>query len=729
MGRAKKSTAQGGSEAAIAGRVIASASAVPKERVHFRALLLSNPNYFGNLPASTLAAVHPLCLDTTFESLVGLGFHPQSHRLQAIVALEQAWGYGGPPRALGSREVVRFYVSHDDGRTWIDQGHASATVWDVGEGRDEAQPLSLALGVPCRALPKGGAPGRMRLRAILAWNDVPPPDDPDWRPVWGAVREAVTQAVAHADAAGPRSAARTPLASLHALYRNHDVETHRYALPAVQQLIAQPDRLARDARSPDAGPFADLDLDWPAILAAILDPAAGNTRYESLEGIGFDPASGELVATLHVKRPVGYGGPPGRCEGSLEHVSFWADFSLTGRFDTCLGVGSVRVHDVEDCPPQGLHYAVYLPASFHRHRRPGEEGARLVPVRAVLAWSAVPDPAFPSRLPVWGERRDALVALPPGAPVGDGDFRPRLTEVSGQRVAEIDQATGLAAGDRPFGGALFIAGEIPGAFGLETPDRIKYRVQVRPLPDGRWQTLANDFAVHLEQQLAPGTVRLLPSTQSVDASGYYTYRDHGIGRGSWRRVAAPVPGLLAVWYTQAPMSGLWEIRVDALDTQTGRTCAAHLRQGVDGSARQDLTVALHQAAPLPALALADASHDGGATWRAVGATAQFAPGVLLRGRYGVADAYFGALSLRVEPAEPARGAQPRPAARSYPRVPSEGETASWQLDTAGMEPGLYLLRLDARDRCVANGGEGWRASATLAFCLHPAAAPLTGPRS
>lgn len=756
MGRAKKSTAQGGPEAAaITGRVIASASAVPKERAHFRALLLSNPNYFGNLRASALAPVHPLCGDTSFESLTGLGFHPQSRRLDAIVSLGQAWGYGGPLCGPGSQEIVRFYVSHDDGRTWVDQGHASVTVWDVPECGDGGPRPSLALGVPCRALPGCGAPGarnasgaeagRLKLRAILAWNEVPPPDEPDWLPVWGTVREALAQADAApffawqdlmdagtlqlaADVAArvdlaqpvaPRSRTPASLATLHALYRNHDVETHRYALPDVQKLIAQPDRFAREARSPDAGPFGDLDLDWPEVLAAILDPEAGNTRYESLEGVGYNPASGELVATVCVKRPVGYGGPPDRYEGSLETVSFWADFALNGCFETWLGVGSVRVHDVEDCPPEGLRQAVFLPVSFHRHRRPCDEGTRLVPVRAVLSWGTVSDPAFPSRLPPWGERRDALVALAPGGPVADGDFRPRLTDVSGQRAVEIDQATGLAAGDRPFGGALFIAGEIPGALTLEAPDRIKYRVQVRPLPDGHWQTLANDFAVHLEQQLAPGKVMLLPFTQSVDASGYYTYRDHGIGRGSWRRLAAPVPGLLAVWYTQAPMSGRWDIRIEALDTLTGQACAALVRQGLDGSARQDLTVTLDQAPPVPALALAEVSHDHGATWQPVGPRAEFTPGVRLRGRYGVADAHFGALSLRVEPAGPARGAQPQPAARHYPLVPGAGESAAWLLDTAGMEPGAYTLRLDARDRCIASGRDGWRACASVAFCLRP----------
>ena len=48
---------------------------------------------------------------------------------------------------------------------------------------------------------------------------------------------------------------------------------------------------------------------------------------------------------------------------------------------------------------------------------------------------------------------------------------------------------------RPFGGALYIVGDIPGADSLPGADRLKYRLWVRELPGGSWQPIANDFGV------------------------------------------------------------------------------------------------------------------------------------------------------------------------------------------------------------------------------------------
>jgi len=33
--------------------------------------------------------------DTTFEEIGCVGFHPQSHRLDAVIFVKQAFGYGG----------------------------------------------------------------------------------------------------------------------------------------------------------------------------------------------------------------------------------------------------------------------------------------------------------------------------------------------------------------------------------------------------------------------------------------------------------------------------------------------------------------------------------------------------------------------------------------------------------------------------------------------------------
>jgi hypothetical protein len=62
-----------------------------------------------------------------------------------------------------------------------------------------------------------------------------------------------------------------------------------------------------------------------------------------------------------------------------------------------------------------------------------------------------------------------------------------------------------------------------------------------------------------------------------------------------------------------------------------------------------------------------------------------------------------------------------PPARSYPVVPTGGEVATWTLDTTGMLPCGYVIRLDAYDRTIVSAGGGWHSFDAVGFCLkHPA---------
>ena len=59
---------------------------------------------------------------------------------------------------------------------------------------------------------------------------------------------------------------------------------------------------------------------------------------------------------------------------------------------------------------------------------------RLAPLRN----SAAPC-AFPNKAPVWGNREDTLILLPPGKPTEPGDFRPVLYNISTIAVCDINQ--------------------------------------------------------------------------------------------------------------------------------------------------------------------------------------------------------------------------------------------------------------------------------------------------
>ena len=728
---------------------------IPRERAHFRALLALNPNYFGTLAQAPLAPVMPKAGDTTYEEIGCVGFHPQARRLDAVIFVKQPSGYGGGLCSAGTPECVRFYLSFDHGKTWVDQGSASCTVYDVDAAATHQQRLEYAVSVPCAPPQKFCATDNQVLaRAILSWNVCPPPGQPDWVPVWGEVHDTHIevqplkllpwhQFVQEAGVKLPALAAQTldldqpavlkpgpelGVAELHALYRDKGVEPHRYALPAVQKLLAQPGFGSGFAALPPKGLFAEIGLDLASVIGVLVSPPDGSTYYEQLECVGFNPVTSELVGVLRLKRPNGYSG--GLCTaGSREYVTFWADLDRSGSFETCLGTASVQVFDVPTMPQQGLEYSVYLPVNFSALRQPCQQGPRLVPIRAILSWATPAPCAAPNQPPVWGNHEDTLVLVPPGTATHPGDFRPVLFNISTVAVCDIDPNTGLAAGERPFGGAVYIVGDIPGADSLTTPDRIKYRLSVRQLPGGGWQPVANDFAVTLDHYNA-GLLTQTPFMQQVDGAGYYTWRDFGIGTGTWRRVAAPFVGLLGQWNTGVPMMGRWEIRVEALDTLTNTPYLAETTFCPDGSTRQNAVVALDELPPVPAIAITDVSTDGGLTWQPAADCGNFAPGVWLRGTYSVSDEHFGALDLNVEPPGPAHGAKPvhgvppatTPFPRSYPAVPTAGETATWTLDTTGMDPCGYVVRIDTGDRTIVSASGGWTAAASVGFCLRAAEA-------
>ena len=722
---------------------------IRKERQHFRALLLSNPNYFGNLANSPFKPVAPIKGDTTYESIGCVGFHPQSKRLDAVIFVTEPFGYGGGICTNGTQEYVRFYISYDNGASWVDQGYSSVNVYDVPAGTAGRRRLEYAVTVPCD--PRRNLcvfPNTIRARAILSWNQIPPANQPDWPPVWGEVHntyiqvdprrrldwldvadhfkvqlpQGLAQLVDTTEPLALKAPPELSVAELHAAYKDKKVEPHRYTLPAIQKLLAQPASAVDLGPSPAESVFADLGLKLGDLIGPIMAPD-GNTSYEKMECVGFNAGTNELVAVIRILQPNGYSGGPCTA-GSLEYVTFWADLNNNGFFETCLGTASVRVHDIERIPKEGLEYSVYLPVNLAQYRKPCQEGPRLIPIRAILSWASVPPCALPNKPPVWGNGEDTLILLPPGDPTVPGDFKPVIFNVSTVAVCDIDQATGYAPGDRPFGGALYIVGDIPGADSITTPDRFKYRLFVREGAGG-WQPVANAFNVSVDEQSGPGTLAQVPLVQQVDPAGpytgYYTYREFGVGTGTWRRIAAPFAGLLGVWSTGQPMTGTWEIRIEAVDTTSGTTYLADTTHCPDGTTRANVIVRLDEVPPVPAITITEISTDGGATWQPAAACGEFLPGVRIRGTYSVTDEHFGSLTMTVEPAGPAMGATVSPPSRHYIPVPTGGESATWMLNTTGMLPCGYVIRLDVYDRTIVSAGGGWHDFATVGFCLkHPA---------
>ncbi len=718
---------------------------VPTERSQFRAFIVSNPNYFGNLKLSPFPAVLNIQANTTYEEIGCVGFHPQFERLDAVVYVKQPYGYGGDVCSSGTPEYVRFYLSHDNGATWADQGLASFVSYDIPDGTVGVKRLEYAVSVPCAPARKFCKYGNVLLaRAILSWNDAPPPATPDYVPVWGDVHDTHIQVEPYKlpklidvfdiakvkiplelaevlDFDQPLStvAPKTlQVAELHTLYEGKGVEPHRYALAEVKKLVASPELTTAFKAPGFASPFAALDIDIAAIIAK-LAPVDGSTLYEELECVGYNPVASELSAVIRIKRPNGYSGNP--CTtGSREYVTFWADINANGTFETCLGTASVQVYDIASVPAAGLEYAVYLPVDFSALRRPCTQGARVVPIRAILSWNDIPPCWNPNYVPVWGNREETLIQIPAGPVVVPGDFTPFLSDVSGAAVGSIDQSTGLAgAFDRPVGGTLTVTGEIPAAVSLSMPDTLKYKVYVRQLPGGPWQPLTNSFSITVHEGTGIGTAVSHSLTQSIDAAGWYTYLEYGTPvSGNWRRVSSP-NRLLAAWHTAQPMTGIWEIRIEALDTVTSTVYLAGVTTCNDSSTRQNVKVRLDEIVPVPAITITEYSLDG-VTWTSALPCGTFEVGWRLRGTYSVTDEHFGSLGITVEPASAANGAAVSPSSRGYPVVSTAGESGTWTLDTTGMDPCGYAIRMDVWDRTIVSGGSGWHDYATVGFCLKAA---------
>jgi hypothetical protein len=682
--------------------------------------------------------------NTTYEEIACVGFQPELDRLEAVVHVKQPVGYGGDVCSPGTPEYVRFFLSYDGGATWQDQGYAGFMAHDIPEAAK--RPIEYAVTVTIRPRRRVCWVQNLVLaRAILSWQVIPQAGNPDFKPHWGnrhdttiqigpATRPPLKEFLELSKAQLPAEAEQVldldqevatlepkalTLAQLKELYRDKKVEPHRFGFSAVLKLLDNPQALAAAAANQPVV-AEDLGFDLAGVLQKLSAPK-GDTFYEELDCIGLDPAGSELVATFRVKQSYGYSGGP--CTpGSLEYVTFWADFDGNGTFEHCLGTVAVRVHDFERVPKGGLEYAASLPVHLAPYARPCKAGPKLVRIRAMLSWATPHSCLRPDKPPVWGNAKDTVIQIPPGPPPEPNVYKGYLYTVCAVNICDIAPDTGLTSADQPFGATLNVTGEIPAAPAVTVADRFKYKVWVRsldPVP-GPWQSLSNDFWIWVTEGSGLG----IPSThtllQQVDPAGWYTYREYGTPvSGNWRRVTGP-NRLLGQWATISSQTGRWEIGLEFLDTSTSvvswaewQTCPTF------PFLRRNAIVRLDQVKPAASLSpLLEVSSDGGATWTPAQKCDTFVVGVLIRGTYSVSDEHFRVLNLYVQPADAAHGTPVTPSTRIYPVVPTTGETGTWTLDTTNMDPCGYVVRLDVWDRTIVScDDDGWSNWASLGFCL------------
>ncbi len=674
-------------------------------RAQFRKLLLSNPNYFGTYQDSDFEIVESIQCSTKYEEIGCVGFDPKFDKLEAVVYVKQPFGYGGGICTKGTPEYVRFHLSFDDGATWHDQGYVSFRAYDIPDGTVGKKRLEYAVALSVKGLGRFCFFTRtVKCRAILSWNNIPTAGDPHFIPVWGNVHDTylltepspfltlgqftedfqvnipdnLLQQIDLTQEIKLDEPAALSVKELHSLYREEadNVLPSRYGFAEVQTLLstAGDDSITNVFA---ASPLAQLDVDLSEWLAPD-DNGDGSVAYEELECVGLFPNEDLLIGTFRVKLPAGYSGNPCTA-GSKEYVTFWADFNDNGTFETYLGTASVSVYDFKKIPKEGLEYAVTLPVDFTKYRQPCQKGPRLVRIRAILSWNTPPDPTNPDYVPTWGNREETIIHIAPG-PIWDGPAA-IITRLGGISVKQIHDLTGLTMTD-----AEFSNGRVPDSLGRPCPfarrvvvlgpqfPGYRYRVQVREYPTSAWSTVITPIRVI--------DINGVSSMHSPLVDGTFTYLGH----------SQNFDNTLAWWDTARDK--LWDVRLEIFNLF-----------GVNPIGSVTHRIQLDNTRPLAEI---DITNGGGNC-------GTFAVGDSVEGMFKARDLYLGSYNLRVLPAD----TNPNLPSPSGGTVQTPVGGTMWKLDTSGMKPCGYVVRVTVADRAIVDSvsGSHHTNSDAAGFCL------------
>ena len=697
-------------------------------RRSFRLQLIKNPNHFGhleklglpNLPKPVLQKIG----DTSFEELTCVGYNPAAERLAAIVEVKQQSGYLGDACSDGSPEYVRFYL--DYGAGWVDVGVASFTAHDLSTDADLCYAVSIDIDPAIRHCCDRD-PVLPRVRAILSWNLMPPPNQPAWQPVWGNVLERAIQiaprsalfckifdddfkledvvkldpgllaglkaqlALAEAPPLPP-----APLAELVEIARKQDDRTAvmRAAFPQLIRLAKTPEPLALAAAMANLPDGIDLDLFDDFILEPKFD-----TTYEELHCVGLDRDLETLHGVIQIKRPFGYSG--NLCQsGSREYIAFYLDFGAGWEYQ---GTTFVDVHDIGAVPQGGLWYQASLPVDLDPHKKKWCETG-FARIRGVLSWAIPPAPNQPNFIPHWGDREDCTIEVRP-LPEGvvPGQTTPVLESIGSMPVPQIDAAGfadgpniggTLTADQSPFGGVIRIAGIVafPPAAGLE------YRVMIKGPSDPIHKPFTKSFGVTVVTVIG-SSITIAGQTQTPVGDWYpFIPQPAPIFRSVVGNLLAPFT---------ASEDGLHSVYIQVREPGSPVILAT---SGVHAFFVDD-------AAPV-----VDVEITGGNCGK-------FGLGEVINGTYAMADPHSGSLTLSVTPSAEAAGGHlaitlvippgPLPAPLPGPTASNGlsyaagtmltvGASGNWELDTTGMQACGYNIRIDAGDRTIVNSGSlGW----------------------
>ncbi len=676
-------------------------------RGNFHLLLLANPNYFGNLKTSEFKPVLTIAGDTAYEELSCVGFSPSLSRLEGVVTIKQNSGYGGDLCQAGSQEYVRFYLSFDNGATWLDQGVVGFTAHDLPGPKpleySVTQPISVSEDF-CfvENLPQ--------VRAILSWNYEPPANTPGFVPVWGNVVNVTIQIpsfefilldglLAEAKVKLPASLKQAvdlkqaipavpkkalSVAEIAAAYKEKPVPPKRFLYPEIEKVSgnqAMSITMNAPASAAVKHPLALLGVNLGDIIAEIFT-TSGDTTYEELDCVGLDINRNMLAGVVKVKLPYGFNG--GLCTaGSTEYVAFWVDWGSGYEY---AGTATLNTHDISAFPPGGLEYALGLPVDVASHRQPCEKGPKTANVRAILSWQTSPPPTNPNYVPVWGNQLDALVQIPAGLPNETGT--PDIAIIGGIGVAQIDtSATGMTLPGAvfalqgtpadpwdntrqcPFGGRIVIQG-LPSVGD-------KYRVWI--------QKVGSPLPIALTDPIVTTDGMGNPTTRYPDGSGFFSYLDN----------TQNIDNVLAYWDSSG--DDQWNVWLEIASS---------------GKTTQNYLIQLVNTAPVPPEIQIHIDSGGDCKQFSVGTTPLDGHFVATESGSGTSG-QIGHYTLTTLPS----GNAPSPSNGISDTGPAPGEP--WTLSLTGMKPCGYVVLLNVWDNTILNSApNNWNGNdASVGFCI------------
>lgn len=552
------------------------------ERGKFQELLRKNANYFGTELDSKASPAKIINYNTYYEELMDVGLDPQKDLLKGFLNIKREYGYKTDLCGLGSFEYVRFYADWNQDGDFFDAdedlGISRVNVHDILDNNISPN-KQLSYAVFLNIKPEKFScpvPYCIKIRAILAWNQQPTPNNPNFIPVWGNAIERYVQI-------RPKkymfNIKPLPKYELEEMYYKTNVSVLRYNHDEIYEKIlpVETDLLAVGEISKNYQINPDIIMNF------------GSTKYEELQEVGLHYDLDMLAASFTVKRPCGYSGQLCSSNGSYEYVGFWLYVRHPWwgfYYWKYVGTTKINVHDIYNIPRSGLEYAVKLPVKLDDLKKECEL-PQVLRVRAILSWS-IPHPSTqPHTLPKWGNRIDAYIQLKPLDNQEVVDWYPNITRIGDMALEDIDGNpltktssilgpgyangvgvfNGFTAIESPFGGKVNINGNI-----INPPDdpipanKIRYKVQYRKSNGGTgyWNDITNSFNIKVEKYTNGVLTGYDNITQSVDTNGYYTYEGDDTGPNT------RVVDLLAVWESNKAVNNdtLYEIRVLVQKTPT-----------------------------------------------------------------------------------------------------------------------------------------------------------------